>query len=182
MILASRAPLLAQAFTCWNWKCALLSATARSIVYAAAMAHCRLHDGLSVVLVEMGYVALTAGLYAGMQQKALGFRSRLLGNSTVVFGVPLLAQALDWLTHRAAGAPTPGKATLAVCVFAVVSALFHLHVMRRGAFLTGEKGQALIEDLRRMPQLIAGFVLEPVRFLSDLASRPSRRAESEAVL
>jgi hypothetical protein len=54
--------------------------------------------------------------------------------------------------------------------------------MRRGAFLTGEKGQALIEDLRRMPQLIAGFVLEPVRFLSDLASRPSRRAESEAVL
>jgi hypothetical protein len=182
MIPASRSPLLAQAFVCWNWKCALLSATARSIVYTAAMAHSTLHCGLSVVLVEMGYVALTAGLYAGMQQKALGFRSRLLGNLTVVFGVPLLAQALDWLTHRAAGAPTPGKATVAVCVFAVVSALFHLHVMRRGAFLTGAQGRALIEDFRRMPRLMAGFVLEPVRFLSGMAFRPARRAESEAAL
>jgi hypothetical protein len=179
---SSRSPYLVHAFACWNWKCALLSATARSIVYAAAMAHSRLYDSLSVVLVEMGYVALTAGLYAGMQQKALGFRSRLLGNLTVVFGVPLLAQMLDWLAHRAAGAPTPGKATLAVCVFAVISALFHLHVMRRGAFLTGDQGQALIEDFRRMPRLIAGFVLEPVRFLSDLASRLARRAESEAAL
>jgi hypothetical protein len=179
---SARIPFLAQAFACWNWKCALLSATARSIVYAVAMAHSRLHGSLAIVLVEMGYVALTAGLYAGMQQQALGFRCRLLGNLTVVFAVPLLSQALDWLTHRAAGAPTPGKATLAVCLFAIVSALFHLHVMRRGAFLTGEQGQAMIEDFRRMPRLIAGFVLEPVRFLSNLASRPARRAESEVVL
>lgn len=175
-------PFLAHAFACWNWKCALLSATARSIVYAVVMAHIRLHGSLAIVVVEMGYVTLTAGLYAGMQQTALGFHSRLLGNLTVVFGVPLLAQALDWLTHRAAGASTPGKATLAVCVFAVVSALFHLHVMRRGAFLTGKQGQALIEDFRRMPRLIAGFVLEPVRFLSAIASRLARRAESEAAL
>lgn len=160
----------------------MLSATARSIVYAVAMAHSRLPGSLSIVVVEMGYVALTSGLYAGMQQKALGFHSRLLGNFFVVFGVPLLAQTLDWLTHRAAGAPTPEKATLAVCVFAVVSALFHLHVMRRGAFLTGKQGQTLIEDFCRMPRLITGFVLEPVRFLSAIASRLARWAESEAAL
>ena len=180
MLQSSRFPFLAHAFACWNWKCALLSASARSIVYATAMAHSSLHSGLSIVLIEMGYVALTAGLYAGMQQKALGFRSRLLGNLTVVFGVPLLAQAMDWLTHQAAGAPTPGKATLAVCVFAIVSAFFHLHVMRRGAFLTGVQGHALIEDFHRMPRLIAGFVLQPVRLLSAIASRLARWAESEA--
>ena len=94
---ASRSPFFAQAIVCWNWKCALMSATARSLVYLAAMARTGLQSGLPVVLVEMVYVTLTAGLYAGLQQRALGFRSRLLGNLTVVLAVPMLAQILDWL-------------------------------------------------------------------------------------
>jgi hypothetical protein len=52
--------------------------------------------------VELAYVTLTSGLYAGLQQKALGIRSRWLGNSTIILGVPWLAQAFDWLAHRAA--------------------------------------------------------------------------------
>ena len=120
------------------------------------------------------YVSLTAGLYAGMQQKALGLRSRLLGNFIVVCGVPGLAQTLDWLTHRAAGAAAPGNATLAVSVFAVASALFHLHVMRRGAFLTGHGGHSLLDDFRRMPRLAAEFVLGPAVLLSALAARLAR--------
>lgn len=184
---ASRSPILARAIACWNWKCALLSATARSLVYLAAMArgwheHGGLKSGLAVAVVEMAYVTLTAGLYAGMQQRALSLRSRLLGNLTVVIGVPGLSQVLDWLTHRAAGAPAPGKATLAVCVFAAVSALFHLHVMRRGAFLTGHLGRSLLDDFRLMPGLIAGFVTAPVVLVGALVSRMTRNAESEAAL
>jgi hypothetical protein len=110
MTSAGRSPILARAFACWNWKCALLSATARSIVYLAAMTRTGLHGGLSIVLVEMAYVTLTAGVYAGMQQRALDFRSRLLGNLTVAFGVPWLALILDWLAHRAAGAQAPARA------------------------------------------------------------------------
>jgi hypothetical protein len=96
-----------------------------------------LHGRVAVVLVEMGYVTLTAGIYAGMQQRALELRSRLLGNLIVVLGVPGLAQFLDWLTHHVTGAAATQRAAVAVCVFAAVSALFHLHVMRNGAFLTG---------------------------------------------
>lgn len=175
-------PFLAQAISCWNWKCALLSASARSLVYLAAMTHSRFRGGLSIVLVEMVYVTLTAGLYAGLQQKALAFRSRLLGNATVVIAVPGLAQLLDWLTHRAIGAAAPGKATLAVCIFAAISALFHLHVMRRGVFLTGRAGQPLLEDFRRIPRLTAAFVMAPALFLSGVAGRISRSAQSEAAL
>lgn len=159
-----------------------MSATARSIVYLAALARTGLRGGLSIVLVEMIYVTLTAGIYAGLQQRALGFRSRLLGDLTVVLGVPMLAQILDWLSHRAAGAAAPGRATLMVCIFAVISALFHLHVMRRGAFLTGRTGRSLLDDFRRMPRLIAGFVLAPVSFLSTLATRVARGVASEAAL
>ncbi len=173
---------LARALACWNWKCALLSATARSIVYLVALARTRACGGFLIVLVEIVYVTLTAGLYAGLQQRALGFRSRILGNLAIALGVPLLAQTLDWLGHRAAGASAPGKATLAVCIFAVISALFHLYVMRRGAFLTGDAGRSLRDDFRRMPRLIAAFVATPVAFLINSGTRLTRSAESEAAL
>jgi len=182
MNLCSRARFLARALACWNWKCALLSATARSIVYLVALARTRASGGPLIVLVEIVYVTLTAGLYAGLQQRALGFRSRLLGNLTIAVGVPLFAQALDWLAHRAVGATAPGKATLAVSIFAVVSALFHLYVMRRGAFLTGAAGRSLRDDFCRMPSLIAAFVATPVAFLINSGTRVIRSAESEAAL
>lgn len=176
---------LAWALSCWNWKCALLSASARSLVYLAAMARTHARGSLAVVLVEMAYVTLTAGLYAGLQQKALGFRSRLLGNLTVAVAVPGLSQILDWLTHRAVGAAAPARATVAACIFTAVSALFHLYVMRRGVFLTGQ-GRSLLDDLRRIPRLIAGFVFLPVAFASGLCLRLSLRLtrgiESQAAL
>lgn len=182
MIRKSPSPFAARALACWNWKCALLSATARSIVYLVAMVHTGLRGSLAVVLVEIAYVTLTAGLYAGWQQKALGLRSRLQGNLIVAFAVPGLAQTLDWLTHRAGGAPAPARATLAVCIFTAVSALFHLHVMRRGVFLTGRNCHTLIGDFRRMPRLIAAFVTMPIVLVCDLAIRMARRVESQAAL
>jgi hypothetical protein len=182
MTSASRSPFFAQAVACWNWKCALMSGTARSLVYLAAMARTGVRGGILILLVEMIYVTLTAGLYAGLQQRALSFRSRMLGNLMIVLGVPMLAQFLDWLTHRAVGAAAPGRATLAVSIFAIVSALFHLHVMRRGAFLTGRTGRSLLDDFRRMPRLATGFVLAPAVFLTALSTRATRSAASQAAL
>ena len=164
---ASRSAFFAQALSCWNWKCALLSAGVRSIVYLAAMARTHSHGMLAVVMVEIMYVTMTAGIYAGLQQKALGIRSRLLGNPTVAVAVPGLAQFFDWLAHRATGATAPTKSFLAVCIFTIFSALFHLYVMRRGGFLSG-RGLSLSDDFRRVPRLIAGFVLAPVAVYSAL--------------
>ena len=75
-------PLLRQAYSCWNWKCALLSATARSLVYLAATARTGSHGRFAVVLIEIVYVTLTAGIYAGMQQNALRLCRRWLVNTT----------------------------------------------------------------------------------------------------
>jgi hypothetical protein len=179
MIPAGHAKLRARVFSCWNWKCALLSATARSIVYLAALARSRSHGRLSIILVEIAYVSLTAGLYAGLQQRALGLRSRQLGNFIVALGVPALAQLLDWLSHRAVGAAVPARAIWAVSIFALISALFHLYVMRRGVFLSG-RGLSFGDDFRRIPRLVAGFVVAPVTMLRSFAARPANAAESEA--
>jgi hypothetical protein len=176
----TRGPILARAITCWNWKCALLSACARSLVYLAAMARGTHHGRLAIVVVEIAYVTLTAGIYAGLQQRALSIRPRLIGSLIVAVGVPGLAQAIDWLVHRAAGAVAPARATVAVCIFAGLSALFHLYVMRRGAFLTGESGHTLGQDFRRMPRLIAGFIASPVAAFPAIAARVARALSAEA--
>lgn len=176
-----RSSLLKQAFVYWNWKCALMSATARSLVYIAAMARTGLHGTLPVVLVEMGYVTLTAGVYAGMQQNALRLQSRLLGNLIVVLGVPGLAQVLDWFTHRLTHTAPTGRTILAVSFFAALSALFHLHVMRNGGFLTGHD-RSLLDDFRRVPRFIAGFVLRPVDFFTSRTSRSDSTVEPEGAL
>lgn len=152
------------------------------MVYLVAMARTHSPGRFSIVLVEMAYVTLTAGVYAGMQQRALGLRSRLLGNLTVVVAVPAFAQFFDWLAHCAVGAAVPSRAMLAVCIFAGVSALFHLHIMRSGVFLTGERGYSLAEDFRRIPRLVVGFVLMPLALISSLAVRPMPAAEPEASL
>ena len=174
--------ILAHACACWNWKCALLSASARSLVYLAALARSGSHSRLGLVAVEMVYVILTAGIYAGMQQRALGLSPRWLGNLVIAVGIPGLAQLLDWLTHRAVGPAAPSKAILAVCLYTLISALFHLHVMRRGAFLTGRAGRTLGDDFRSMPRLILAFVLHPIALLSNLGSRLERPARSEGAL
>ena len=176
-----RSPFVAQVFSCWNWKCAILSATARSLVYLAAMAHSSRANRGAVVLVEIAYVTFTAGIYAALQQRALGLRSRALGNFMVAVGVPALAQALDWTAHRITGAAAPGRATLSVCIFAAVSALFHLHVMRNGVFLTGH-GRSLADDFRRIPRLIAGFAARPFVLLACWFARPASALKSEAAL
>jgi hypothetical protein len=174
MLPVGRFPFAGHVLACWNWKCALLSASARSAVYLAAMARSGPHGRVSIVLVEVVYVTLTSGLYAGLQQRALDLRPRFAGNLAVVAGVPILAQLFDWLTHRAAGAAAPWNATAAVCAFAIVSALFHLHVMRSGAFLTGHRGLAFIEDFRRIPRLALSFVAKPVVFVAELPGRLER--------
>lgn len=173
---------LLQALSCWNWKCALLSATVRSLVYLAALAHDRLHSGPAIVAVEIAYVSATAGLYAGLQQRALSVRSHLLGNLLIVVGVPGLSQVLDWLAHRAVGPAAPPRALAAVCIFTLISALFHLHVMRRGVFLTGPAGRSLADDFRRMPSMILGFLATFPAALVVLLQRFVRPAASEPAI
>ena len=118
-----------------------------------------------------GVWTLTAGLYAGLQQKALGVRRRWLGDLAIVAGVPGLSQLVDWTVHKAMGAPIPHRALAIVCAFTLISALFHRHVMRRGGFLTGGSGHSLREDFRRIPQLVVSFVLWPGRALVRLRGR-----------
>lgn len=161
----------------WNWKCALMSAVVRSLVYGIAMVRGGNRERLAVIGIEMLYVTLTAGIYAGLQQRALSIRRRWLGDVCIVLLVPGLSQVLDWLVHRIAGAPAPARAFTGAVAFTVISALFHRHVMRQGTFLTGEAEASVIEDFRRIPKLLVSFVSWPGALLLSLLARTERQGE-----
>ncbi|HTB95428.1 MAG TPA: hypothetical protein VK716_00345 [Terracidiphilus sp.] len=156
----------------------MLSALVRSAVYLVAMATLHHRNRLVIVLVELAYVTATAGVYAGAQQRALQIRSRAMGNLVIAFVVPGLAQFLDYFVHQCFGAAAPARATLAACIFTLVSALFHLHVMRRGVFLTGHRSRTLAEDFRNMSVLLMGFLRQPLVLVAGGVH--AREAESEA--
>jgi hypothetical protein len=144
------------------------------------MAH-RGHAGWSgVILVEMGYVTLTSGVYAALQQRAIRIRSRVLGSLTVALGVPGLAQLLDWTAHRITSTAVAGRVTFSVCLFALISAVFHLHLMRKGMLLAGS-GRSLVDDLHGIAKLILRAFLRPFAFAGAIPS-PAEGLESDAAL
>lgn len=142
----------------------------------AALWHSPLHAREHFGAVEACYVLLTAGVFSAWQQQALDLRPRRLAWTVVVLAVPLGSLAADsalhlWLDHgnmRALG--------IGALIVTVISAMFHWHVMQNGAMIVGENSRSFIDDMKRMPRLVATFVSYPVR-----AFIPRSRAEEAAV-
>ena len=57
----------------------------------------------------------------------------------------------------------------------MVSTLFNLYAMRRGALIVGENQQPFSHDMRRMPRLMGGFLAAaPLAILRLLKRRGTR--------
>jgi hypothetical protein len=149
-------------------------------VYTVATMKHGWHSSLYAVASEMLYVALTAGIYSAMQQGALDLRPRWLSNCLIVIAVPAFSQSVEYLIHAAAGMPNLKAATIGILCFGLISAMFHLHIMRRGAMLVGEKSRPFSDDLRRMPILVGSFLAAPFLVAMEAARRPWSDDEAAA--
>ena len=144
----------------WNWKTASITAGIRALVFLLAIGHHR--DG-GAALVEIAYVTLTSGFFSAVQQGLLSAEPEWLANLGIVVAVPIASQTIDSLIHMAAGTHDLMAATISLMAYALISAAFHLHVMREGAMLKGAGARSFLNDLTRVPQLVASFVSWPVR-------------------
>jgi hypothetical protein len=61
-----------------------------------------LHQGVQAAVVELLYIAATAGIFAAIQQEMLDTEPQWLANLVIVLAVPIGSQTTDYLVHSLA--------------------------------------------------------------------------------
>lgn len=165
----------AQLVTRWNWKSVVLAVIIRSLIYLTIY----LISGenwtvtLSAVLVEVPFRLLTTGIAGALVQSFRKAKPIWLANMIVSIMLPAFSHTVEFSAHyihekffydvlAATKDGVTRQRTFAISVlFSVVSVLFNLYAMRKGALLVGagEATQSLKRDLMQMPRLVSEFVI-----------------------
>lgn len=185
-----------QLLTRWNWKAVVMAMIVRGSIYFT------IYKASENTLVTLTAVALdvvvvrflTTGIAGALVQSFRKARPIWLANLIVSIMLPAMVHTIEFATHYIhesyfsdiLAAPLDGvarKRAFAISVlFSIVSVLFNLYAMRKGALLVGagEDTQSLTNDLRRMPRLVGEFIialpvyisrfLESGKFLNALAA------------
>ncbi|MPY87426.1 MAG: hypothetical protein GEU99_05855 [Luteitalea sp.] len=143
----------------WNWKAALLSASFRSVLFFLTNLSAGLGAAVAAMLTELGFRGSTAGFYGALTQAFRHAQPSWLATLTVMLLLPTVAHAVELLVHWYRGTERLGASILASCLFTALSTVFNLFAMRQGALIVGDGRQSLADDLRRMPRLIAAFII-----------------------
>lgn len=152
----------------WNWKTAFLSASMRSSIFFAVYIQQR--QGLSLAFGAVLIQFLLRGFLGGISGSIIQSYSQIqpIWHSLVIVPavVLLLTHGLEFVvqgtydsfTHATAG----NGAVLVSLLVSLLSILFNLFAMRRGALLAWTDNQAsLWNDIRRLPGLALEFIFFP---------------------
>lgn len=165
----------AQLITRWNWKSVVLAVIIRGLIYLTIY----LVSGenwtvtLTAVFVEIPFRLLTTGVAGALVQSFRKAKPIWLANTIVSIMLPAFSHTVEFAAHygqeryfsHVLAATKDGvtrQRTFAISViFSVVSVLFNLYAMRKGALLVGagEATQSLKNDLKQMPRLVIEFVI-----------------------
>jgi hypothetical protein len=143
----------------WNWKAATLASILRGIIFFASTWKAGWRPALSAMLVEFVYRALTSGFWGAITQAFEEAAPAWLGALCALIVVPVLSHGLELTVHLLRGTPHLWRGMTSSVIFTVLSTLFNFYAMGHGALRTGAGTSSFASDLRRMPSLIAGFVL-----------------------
>jgi hypothetical protein len=143
----------------WNWKAAVLSATTRAMLFFAANLAAGPGAAARALALEFAYRSVTAGFYGAMTESLSRATPAWLAGLTAMVLLPAVTHSIEFAVHYAGGTPRLTDSIAASIAFTACSTLFHLFAMRRGALIVGEGRDSLAGDLRRMPHLIAAFIL-----------------------
>jgi hypothetical protein len=160
LIRAPRAMLLAR----WNWKSALCSSLVRASLFAGINAPAGPAQALAAASTELVYRALTSGFHGALTQALSRAEPVWMATLVAVVLLPVCAHALELVVHWALGTRYLMASILASVLLSIASTLFNLYAMRRGALIVGDDhAVSLLEDVKRLPRLLGGFVTEPLR-------------------
>jgi hypothetical protein len=72
--------------------------------------------------------------------------------------IPVCLHLAEWCVHRLSGTPGRNRGVLISVGMTVLAVSFNWFAMRRGALLAGLEGHSFLEDMKRMPALVVGFL------------------------
>jgi hypothetical protein len=166
----------------WNWKSALFATINRStIFFIATMKRGRTEISIAV-LVEIIFSCTTSGVYAAFTQAMRFAEPAWLAACIVALGIPSALYGVDYLAHLYTGMHHIRPAVTFATGLSVLSTLFNLFIMRRGAMVVGEESQPLRRDLVRIPVLLLQFVIAGPMWLWKVIFRRGRKKGLQIVV
>ncbi|HKD06510.1 MAG TPA: hypothetical protein VKB79_11465 [Bryobacteraceae bacterium] len=153
-----RSPAIAALTRVWNWKAALTSSLIRGAIFFFSNLRAGWHAALGAMIAEWIFRGVGSGFYGRLTERFSRFRSAWQRGIAGIVALPVLSHSLEYAVHRLRHTPALRTSITASVVFTMLSSLFHLYAMRRGALITGKGARSLAADMRAMPRLIAGFV------------------------
>ncbi len=171
-----------QLITRWNWKSVVLSTIVRGSIYLVSyLLYGQSWSAITAALfVDILFRLPTTGITGSVTQSFRHATPQWLGNLIVSILLPLVGQVVEFFSHffqekyfydilPASDNNAFAKTFAISLLFAVVSTLFNLYLMRQGVLLVGagEETLSIGGDLKRVPMHIVEFV----RYLPDLIAR-----------
>jgi hypothetical protein len=142
----------------WNWKSAVMSAWFRGTIFFITNISAGLTAALSAMSLESAFYISTAGFYGAITQAFRKAHPPWAATLTVMVLQPILNHSLELSLHWIGGTEKLARSiTVSIC-FSLLSAVFNIFAMRRGALIVGEGRKSLIADLRQMPLIIFEFI------------------------
>lgn len=143
----------------WNWKAAMFSSLFRGSIFFTANLSAGWRAAVGALAAEFVLRAATSGFYGALTQAFRRVEPAHLAAVTVILLLPIVTHSLEFLVHWARGTPKLVASIAVSACFTCVSTLFNLYAMRRGTLVTGDGGSGLVDDMKRMPAVIAGFLM-----------------------
>jgi hypothetical protein len=147
----------------WNWKAAVLSSLSRALLFFAVNLPAGRGAAAAAFLTELVFRAATSGFYGALTQQIGRAEPAWIATLTAMGLLPIVTHGMELAVHWLRGTPRLGASLGASMTFTAVSTAFHVFAMRRGALIVGDARRPFLEDLRRLPGLIAAFVSVGVR-------------------
>jgi hypothetical protein len=160
----------------WNWKSAVTSTVLRAPVFFFVNLAAGSKAAVGALLTDIVLRSLTSGFYGSLTEALRDAEPVWLAGLTALVLTPAANHSLELLVHWLRGTPRLAHSILASVCFTVVSTLFNLYAMRRGALIVGENHQSFAQDLRCMPRLLGGFLAAGPLAIFRLLKRRGARA------
>jgi hypothetical protein len=166
----------------WNWKSAMFGAINRgTIFFIATMKRGRVEISVAVI-VEIIFTCATAGVYAAFTQAMRFAQPGWLAACIVALAIPSALYGFDYFAHLWTGMHHVRPAVTFATGLSVLSTLFNLFIMRRGAMVVGKDSEPLRRDLIRIPVLLVQFLIAgPLWVFSVIFGRRAKTGEQTVV-